>query len=204
MDWIGSADHDNGNGREYTWWLTQKLSDAYYVAGRFTPLFAYERSVPYPHGHRNCIFAKRGVRTLPRLAAPANGPAVASIHADDAKMLYRYLHELDGICASHTTATTMGTDWRDNDPVVEPIVEIYQGDRNSYEFEEAPRTGHDPKTGKKPAQIAGWHPDGFIDVAMNRRATSSASSRRATTSRRTSRTASSWLSGTTAMRSWRA
>ena len=38
--------------------------------GRFTPMFTYERSVAYPHGHRNCMFAQRGVRTLPRLAEP--------------------------------------------------------------------------------------------------------------------------------------
>ena len=31
---------------------------------------SYERSVPYPHGHRNCVFAQRGVCTLPRLAEP--------------------------------------------------------------------------------------------------------------------------------------
>ena len=41
MDWIGCADHDNGNGREYTWWLTQKMNDAYHVAERFTPMFSY-------------------------------------------------------------------------------------------------------------------------------------------------------------------
>src|SRR5438105_4272924 len=60
----------------------------------------------------------------------------------------------------------MGTDWRDNDPAVEPIVEIYQGDRMSYEKEEAPRAGYDPKGGKEPANIAGWFPDGFIDNAL--------------------------------------
>ena len=60
------------------------------------------------------------------------------MHADDTKMLYRYLHELGGVCASHTSATSMGTDWRDHDPKVEPLVEIYQGDRMSYEIEGAP------------------------------------------------------------------
>jgi hypothetical protein len=54
-------------------------------------------------------------------------------------MLYAYLNYFHGMCASHTSATSMGTDWRDNDPLVEPIVEIYQGDRNNYECEEAPR-----------------------------------------------------------------
>jgi hypothetical protein len=166
MDWIGNGDHDNGAGREYTWWLTQKLTDAYHVKGAFTPMFTYERSVAYPMGHRNCMFAKRGVRTLPRLAPPAPGEGVGGVHADDTKMLYKYLKELDGICASHTSATTMGTDWRDNDPVAEPIVEIYQGDRMSYEQEGAPRAGYDPQSNEKPANIAGWRPLGFIDHAL--------------------------------------
>src|SRR5436305_4191321 len=26
MDWIGNGDHDNGAGREYPWWLTQKTT----------------------------------------------------------------------------------------------------------------------------------------------------------------------------------
>ncbi len=33
----------------------------------------------------------------------------------------------------------MGTDWRDNDPEVEPVVEIFQGDRVSSEHRGAPR-----------------------------------------------------------------
>jgi hypothetical protein len=166
LDWIGNTDHDNGAGREYPWWLTQKLTDAYHVQDAFTPVFSYERSVNYPHGHRNVIFAKRGVLTLPRLGEADAGERVGGVHADDTKMLYRYLHELGGICASHTSATSMGTDWRDNDPEVEPVVEIYQGDRMSYEKEEAPRAGYDPKADKKPANIAGWYPKGFIDHAL--------------------------------------
>jgi hypothetical protein len=113
------------------------------------------------------MFAKRGVMTLPRLAPP-KGEAVGGVGADDTKMLYRYLHEMDGVCASHTSATGMGTDWRDNDPKVEPIVEIYQGDRMSYELEGAPRTGHDPKTGALPINIAGWFPKGFVNHALER------------------------------------
>jgi hypothetical protein len=166
LDWIGNTDHDNGAGREYPWWLTQKLTDAYHVPDAFTPVFSYERSVSYPHGHRNCIFTQRGVLTLPRLDEPDADKRVGGVHADDTKMLYRYLHEFGGICASHTSATSMGTDWRDNDPEVEPVVEIYQGDRMSYEKEEAPRAGYDPKGDKKPANIAGWYPKGFIDHAL--------------------------------------
>ena len=168
FDWVGNTDHDNGAGREYPWWLTQKFTDAYFTADHFTPVFSYERSVSYPHGHRNVMFDHRGVRTLPRLAAADAEKKVAGISPDDAKMLYRYLKEMGGICASHTSATSMGTDWRDNDPDVEPIVEIYQGDRDSYEYQGAPRAGYDPKGDKKPFSIGGWEPKGFIDLAFDK------------------------------------
>src|SRR5439155_18104995 len=84
--------HDNGAGREYSWWLTQKLTDAYHVKGTFTPMFTYERSVAFPMGHRNCVLARRDVRTLPRLTA-GQVAAVGGVHPDDTKMLYRYLKE---------------------------------------------------------------------------------------------------------------
>ncbi len=165
MDWLGNGDHDNGAGREYTWWLIQKYTDAYRVHGHFTPVFSYERSVSYPMGHRNCVFDHRGVRTLPRLAAAPGQKPVGGVNPDDTKMLYRYLKELNGVCASHTSATGMGTDWRDNDPEVEPLVEVYQGDRMSYERQGAPRAGYDPKTNQFPANVAGWYPAGFINNA---------------------------------------
>jgi hypothetical protein len=133
LDWIGAGDHDSGAGKEYTWWLIEKTTDLYTVPPTFVPMFSYERSINYPTGHRNAMFARRGVRTLPRLVA-GNG-----ISPDDTKMFYDYLTELGGICAAHTTATGAGTDWRDNNPRVEPIVEIYQGFRNSYEHLGAPR-----------------------------------------------------------------
>ncbi len=71
MDWIGCGDHDNGTGREYTWWLTQKTTDAFHLPGKFDPVYSYERSVSYPEGHRNVIFTRRGIRTLPRLPISA-------------------------------------------------------------------------------------------------------------------------------------
>jgi hypothetical protein len=166
MDWIGNGDHDSGAGREYSWWLIQKFSDAYHVAKSFTPMFTYERSVSYPHGHRNCMFAQRGVRTLPRLAEEDRAKQVGGVHTDDTRMLYRYLHDLGGICAVHTSATGMGTDWRDNDQEVEPFVEIYQGDRMSYEKEGAPRAGYEAQSGKEPVNIAGWYPKGYVDHAL--------------------------------------
>ncbi len=39
----------------------------------------------------------------------------------------------------HSLATGQGTDWRDNDPDLEPLVEIYQGYHAAYEYEGGPR-----------------------------------------------------------------
>jgi len=59
-------------------------------------MHTYERSVAYPHGHRNVMFAQRGVMTLPRLAPPPTSrKAPGNVHPDDTKMLYRYLHEFE-------------------------------------------------------------------------------------------------------------
>jgi hypothetical protein len=120
-------------------------------------MFTYERSVRYPEGHRNVVFARRGVRTLPRL--PKMTPESEG-HAPDTQMLYNYLRRFDGVCASHTSSTDMGTDWRDNDPVVEPMVEIYQGCRQNYERPGAPRCPTEKDA------IGGWRPKGFVNLAL--------------------------------------
>jgi len=159
MDWGGCCDHDNG-GREYYWWISQKLTDAYNIPGRYTAMFSYERSVRYPEGHRNTVFARRGVRPLPRLPKVDDDAPMGK--APDTQMLYRYLRRFDGIVASHTSGTNMGTDWRDNDPVVEPVVEIYQGDRQNYEMPEAPRANSEGDS------IGGWRPLGFVSLALEK------------------------------------
>jgi len=160
MDWAGCCDHDNGNGREYTWWIMQKLTDAFYVPGRFVPMFSYERSVRYPEGHRNVVLAQRGVRPLPRL--PKMEDESKPSPAPDTQMLYEYLRRFDGIAAVHTSGTDMGTDWRDNDPKVEPAVEIYQGDRQNYEIPGAPRSNSAADS------IGGWRPLGFVSLALEK------------------------------------
>ena len=159
MDWVGCCDHDNGHGREYTWWMTQKLSDLFHLPGAFTPMFSYERSVAYPEGHRNIIFAERGIRTLPRLPKVNENFTGAT---PDTQMLYKYLRHFNGIVASHTSGTNMGTDWRDNDPLVEPVVEIYQGDRQNYEMPDAPRAN------KATDSIGGWREKGFVSLALEK------------------------------------
>ena len=157
LDWVGCCDHDNGNGREYTWWTNQKETDLFYSPGQFSPIFSYERSVAYPEGHRNVLFAQRGIRTLPRLPKMDND---STGKAPDTAMLYRYLKEFKGVTASHTSATGMGTDWRDNDPETETSVEIYQGDRQSYEKPGSPRSSQEKDS------IGGYRPKGYIDLAL--------------------------------------
>lgn len=168
LDWIGNGDHDNGNGREYSWWITQKTTDLFFVPGAFAPMYSYERSVSYPDGHRNVVFARRGVRTLPRLEK-GRGREMDDLpegaerpSSPDTQMLYRYLEEHDGICAVHTSGTEMGTDWRDNNPKVEPVVEIYQGCRQNYEMPDAPRANTAEHS------IGGWRPLGFVSRALQK------------------------------------
>jgi hypothetical protein len=158
LDWIGVGDHDNGFGSEYMWWLMQKNTDFYHNAPRFVGVHTYERSVVYPNGHRNVIMPRRGVRPLPRgtlQGTPENG-------TPDTKVLYAYLKHFGGICASHTSATNMGTDWRDNNGEVEPVVEIYQGHRHNYEHFDAPRAP------TKDTQIGGYEPAGFVWNALEK------------------------------------
>ena len=160
MDWVGCCDHDNGGGHEYFWWLNQKLSDAYHLGNRFVPMFVYERSVNYPEGHRNVVFPRRGIRPLPKLPKMADDSSPA--HSPDTEMLYRYLKAFGGIVASHTSGTNMGTDWRDNDPQLEPVVEIYQGHRQNYEMPDAPRSNNETDS------IGGWRPLGFVSLALQK------------------------------------
>jgi hypothetical protein len=152
LDWMGNADHDNGHFDEYSWWQIQKMTDVMHHPPTFVAVHSYERSVKYPNGHRNVIFPKRGIRPLPR--ADLEGTEEGG--TPDTKLLYRYLKHFGGMCSSHTSGTGMGTDWRDNDPVVEPVVEVYQGHRHNYEHFGAPRSATE-KT-----NIGGYEPKGFV------------------------------------------
>jgi hypothetical protein len=153
LDYILVADHNYG-GTEYNWWRTEKSEDIFYVPGRFQPLFGTERSVPYPNGHRNTIFARRGVRELAISQEEREGKV------NTGPILYPYLRKFEGITTLHTPATDQGTDWRDNDPALEPLVEIYQGLHTNYEYEGAPRA----ETEQKRYYFHGgpYRPAGFV------------------------------------------
>ncbi|MBI3697268.1 MAG: DUF3604 domain-containing protein, partial [Acidobacteria bacterium] len=153
------SDHNAGNDVEYTWWRTEKAIDTFLIPGRFTPLFGYERSVAYPNGHRNVVFAQRGVRTLP-ISPAENKGAVNS-----GTVLYPYLRQHRGIAMEHSLATGQGTDWRDNDPEVEPLAELYQGYHAAYEYEGGPRA----ETDNFLVRIhGGYQPAGFFWNALKK------------------------------------
>jgi hypothetical protein len=137
LDWGACCDTDNGGGHEYFWWTEQKATEEFNLPGRFISLFGYERAVRWPEGHREILFAQRGIRPLAHLAPMAMESAPAP--APDTEMLYRYLSVFGGISVPQNTATDLGTDWRNNDPRVETAVEIYQGQRQSYEELGSPR-----------------------------------------------------------------
>ncbi|MCB1019678.1 MAG: DUF3604 domain-containing protein, partial [Acidobacteria bacterium] len=150
LDFIGISDHNYGqwldtdepsnpqSDSEYQWWRAQKLADVFYVPGRFTPLYGYERTPNFPLGHRNVFHDKRGVFSLkvPKLHVRESPETLDS----DPQNLWSYLRRTGGIGIPHTTATVMGTDWNRRDDEVIPVVEIYQGDRNSYETQGGPRS----------------------------------------------------------------
>ena len=153
------TDHNMGGDIEYNWWRTEKFYDVFVIPGRFTPLFGYERSVNYPNGHRNVVFDHRGVRTLPVGAAENRG------QVNSGSLLYPYLRQYRGICMEHSLATGQGTDWRDNDADLEPLVEIYQGYHAAYEFEGGPRA----ESGNNHLLVHGsYEPSGFYWNALNK------------------------------------
>lgn len=154
LDYLGTTEHNGSGGPDipYINYILQQAADVFFVPGSFTPVFAYERSLSYPNGHRNVVFAKRGNPTLP--IPPEEQKAKVG-----AARLYEYLRRYGGIAISHTSATGMGTDWRDNDPEVEPLVEIYQGDRVSAEYEGAPKAAH---RGDPTSAPGGFRPLGYV------------------------------------------
>ncbi len=175
LDFLGVTDHNYGqwldtdepdypqSDNDFQFWRTQKHADLFYVPGRFTPLYGYERTTNFPLGHRNIFHARRGVFSLrvPRLHVRERPGLIGS----DPPRLWAYLRRTGGIGIPHTTATTMGTDWsRRNDDVI-PVTEIYQGDRNSYEAQGAPRAALPDSPGRGSAGVAP-HQMGLVQNAL--------------------------------------
>ncbi len=164
LDFIASTDHfygssgamDSPENRSYDWWRTQKLADAFHVRGRFSPLFGYERSIRWPYGHRNIINLERGTTTVKR-TVPRERESEEFPREPDELRLWAALRGQRAISIPHTIAAGGGTNFAFNDPAMEPLLEIYQGCRLSYEAAGAPRVG----SGQRYAS-------GFAQSALNK------------------------------------
>jgi hypothetical protein len=124
-------------------------------------------------GHRNILHAERGHMPIPFFEKTGyteypniryhNGAGI--VQDDDTKMLYEEVRRSGGITIPHTSAMTRGTDWRDNDPEIEPLVEIYQGDRHSYEALGAPLTD---AAARAQSELTRPHEAGFVTNAWEK------------------------------------
>ena len=94
-----------------------------------------------------------------------SGVATANVVRDDTKHLYEEVRRMGGIAISHTSGTRMGTDWRDNDPEIEPVVEIMQGARTNYEYIGAPLSA---KSGEPADAPGGYAPIGMVRNAWDK------------------------------------
>jgi hypothetical protein len=141
MDFLGPSEHllPQDDLSEYIWRMVDKAVDIYKLPGYFYPLLNYERTVAYPDGHRNIVSQSRGYQPL-RIKPGTGGSEAAE---DDQLYLWDKLlggkDRPDAFSIPHTTATQMGTDWRYNNVKVERLVEMYQGNRDSYEYFGAPK-----------------------------------------------------------------
>ena len=176
LDFGATTDHQGG-AWPYWWWYTQKMTDMYLAPGAFVPVFGYERSASYPFGHRNLFFAKRNeARVSPfflkegvkiyqyPLTAEGDEPAdeTGELAANDTRLLYEEVRQGNGLSIPHTSAmSNFGTDWKDNDPNLEPVVEIFQGCRMSSEAIGAPfaYNPQDERFGKE------YNPQGMVTNA---------------------------------------
>ncbi|MGD8238849.1 MAG: hypothetical protein PVH68_09870, partial [Armatimonadota bacterium] len=146
LDFIAVTDHIQHIKvpSAYERWRTEKMADMYFIPGRLTPLFAYERSQRFPYGHRNVVSPTRGQLPVPR--TDENRPTSANQgYPGETRIAPPTFWERirgvdpDQITIPHTSGNkTMGQDWQFNDPEIEPVVEIYQGCRISYEHPGAP------------------------------------------------------------------
>lgn len=135
LDFLAVTDHSGAERLhyyKYQWWRTRQIATMFNQPGRFATFFGYERTVTFPGGHRNVISTRREMQPVPISDEEFTG------NESWAERLYPSLLRNGDIAIAHTTAGGGGTDWRDNDPRAEPVVEVFQALRGSYEEENSP------------------------------------------------------------------
>ena len=135
LDFLAVTDHSGAERLhfyKYQWWKSSQIATMFNQPGRFATFFGYERTVTFPGGHRNVISTRREMQPVPISDEEFTGNESWS------ERLYPSLLRHGDIAIAHTTAGGGGTDWRDNDPRAEPVVEVFQALRGSYEEENSP------------------------------------------------------------------
>ena len=135
LDFLAVTDHSGAERLhfyKYQWWKTRQIATMFNRPGRFATFFGYERTVTFPGGHRNVISTRREMQPVPISDEEFTGSE------SWAERLYPELVSNGDIAIAHTTAGGGGTDWRDNDVRAEPVVEVFQALRGSYEEENSP------------------------------------------------------------------
>ena len=135
LDFLAVTDHSGAERLhyyKYQWWRTRQIATMFNQPGRFATFFGYERTVTFPGGHRNIISTRREMQPVPISDEEFTG------NESWAERLYPSLLRHGDIAIAHTTAGGGGTDWRDNDPRAEPVVEVFQALRGSYEEPNSP------------------------------------------------------------------
>jgi hypothetical protein len=136
LDFLAITDHTR-DVDPFSWWRTQQAADQFTIPGVYIPIYAYERSnLAQGGGHRNVFFLKRGV-PVSRSDHWYTGRGLPQKDADPDTTLYPWMKQQGGtLTAAHTPAyqaKQMRGTWTFNDPQMEPVAEIYQGFRRSYE-----------------------------------------------------------------------
>jgi hypothetical protein len=122
--------------RDYDWWRAQKTADLFTNPPAFNGLYAYEHSLGSPSGHRNIVFLERGapLRLADRERAAATDNLPPRLWDWMAEVL-RGSPRQRAVIIPHTFAekTQPRGDFAWDNPEFEPVLEIYQGARSSYE-----------------------------------------------------------------------
>lgn len=135
-DFLAVTDHTR-DVDSFSWWRTQQAADLFHVPGRYVPIYAYERSNnTVTGGHRNVFFLERGWDINPSDHwYVGRGLKVKETRPDTT--LYPWMKKRGvSLTAAHTPVyakKAMKGTWTYHDPQVEPIAEIYQSFRRSYE-----------------------------------------------------------------------
>ena len=138
LDFLAVTDHSGAQKfhyYQYQWWRNRQIATMFNQPGHFATFFGYERTVTFPGGHRNVISTRRDLQPVWISDEEFFGKE------SWAERLYPSLLKGGDIAIAHTVATGGGTDWRDGDPRAEPVVEIFQGLRGSYEEPNTPSKG---------------------------------------------------------------